>query len=325
MRLVWLDNLKAVGIFLVVWSHLIPDSPLRQYIFSFHVPLFFFVSGFTFDRTRYDFSQFFKKRFRTLLVPYFAFAAISFLFWYFIVRKFSMSGKTLAIDPLTPLIGIFYGVGSDKWKVPLNATLWFLPSLFVVEMAFYFVKSRYLLIVFAIMGYLVTFLPFRLPWSVDVSFVGIVFYGIGFFVKDVWVNKKALIVLSLPLHLGLCFLNTPVDMNNLVYGDLLYFYGAAISGIGFYSALCMFIKPNRLFNYVGRNTIILVGFLGIPWFILNGLYYMLVGVKMNQEDFGPALSLWASIIQIGLTAPMIYLINRWFPFILGKSFPQRSA
>jgi acyltransferase len=313
MRIFWLDSVKALGIFLVVFGHMIPHSPLKQYVYSFHVPLFFFVSGYLFDRRKYNFGQFLRRRFSSLIIPYLFFAALSFLFWFFIVRNVSIGGRALAIDPLKPLIGILYGTGSGDWSVPMNPALWFLPCLFVVEMGFYFVRNRYFLLVFAILGYLVTFLPFRLRWGSDAALAAIVFYGIGHFYNDTWVPHKALPLLFV-FHFASCFLNSPVDMNNLAYGNMFLFYVSACSGVLFYSALCKFVKKNKIVEYIGSNTVTLVGLVGITWFILNGVSYILFGTKMVQPGLGFALA--ASILQIGLSIPAIYCINKWFPFIL---------
>ena len=124
MRIVWLDSLKGLGIFLVIFGHLLPASVLTQYVYAFHVPLFFVVSGYLFDRRRYGFRQLVLRRLRTLIVPYFVFATVSFLFWFVVVRGLSVGGRALEANPLKPFVGIFYGVGDDEWSVPLNVALW---------------------------------------------------------------------------------------------------------------------------------------------------------------------------------------------------------
>ena len=318
MRIPWLDNAKAIGIFLVILGHMLPESLLQQYIYSFHVPLFFFLSGYLFDRGKYDFRSFLRKKFHTLIVPYVFFAVISFLFWLVVVRNLSISGRSLAIDPVKPLLGIVYGIGVGDWRVPMNVALWFLPCLFVVETAFYHVKTWYLLPVFAVLGYLATFLPFRLPWSSDVALTAMVFYGLGHFFKDRFATG-AFIPLFFVIHVACCFLNSPVDMNNLAYGNPLYFHASAYSGVLFYVGLSKCVKSNAILNYVGRNTITLIGLVGITWFVINGIYYLLFGVKLEQS--GVVFSFVASILQIGLTVPAIYVINTWFPFVLGRSRP----
>jgi len=45
----WLDVLKGFGILFVVLGHALADGGLKTYIYAFHMPLFFFVSGYLFD------------------------------------------------------------------------------------------------------------------------------------------------------------------------------------------------------------------------------------------------------------------------------------
>ncbi|ESS74094.1 acyltransferase [Methyloglobulus morosus KoM1] len=315
MRLFWLDNLKAFGVFLVVFGHLIPESYLKQYIYSFHVPLFFFISGFLFDRTKYSFKQYLRKKLNTLLVPYFCFAIFSYLFWFFVVRNFSISGKSLAVNSLKPLIGILYAVGSDSWRDILNPALWFLPCLFVVEVIFYFIKNKYFLLIFAVLGYFVAYSSFRLPWSVDVAQTAIIFYGIGYFYKDRWCTYKNLPFL-LVLHLVFCFTNGRVDMNNMIYGNIFNFYIAAYSGILFWLIISKILGRNKICEYIGSNAIIFIGLIGTTWFVIRGGVYIISGVKL--ESLSVSSSIIASLLQIVLTIPAIFIINRWMPFILGK-------
>jgi len=61
-REVWLDGLKGFGILLVILGHVLsgyldawtfPEAffsfyPVRTWIYSFHMPLFFLISGYTF-------------------------------------------------------------------------------------------------------------------------------------------------------------------------------------------------------------------------------------------------------------------------------------
>lgn len=75
-RLIWLDNLKAFLIILVVLGHAIqcvnPDFQhdiLFRYIYSFHMPLFIFVSGYACYRKTIEWSMI-KRRFIQLMIPY---------------------------------------------------------------------------------------------------------------------------------------------------------------------------------------------------------------------------------------------------------------
>lgn len=44
-RIKWIDNARAIGILLVVLGHSLIPASIQTYIYSFHMPLFFFLSG----------------------------------------------------------------------------------------------------------------------------------------------------------------------------------------------------------------------------------------------------------------------------------------
>ncbi len=75
----WLDIAKSIGIFLVVLGHTSINENLKIFIYSFHMPLFFLISGFLF-KTNDNFKNFFIKQFKryyTLL--YFQYYNLHFL------------------------------------------------------------------------------------------------------------------------------------------------------------------------------------------------------------------------------------------------------
>jgi fucose 4-O-acetylase-like acetyltransferase len=54
-RIEWIDVAKGIGIFLVIVGHLISHDNfnlLADYIYSFHMPLFFFLSGLCLNNNR---------------------------------------------------------------------------------------------------------------------------------------------------------------------------------------------------------------------------------------------------------------------------------
>ena len=134
-RLVYIDMLKSFAIFMVVIGHRTDNAILEQYIYSFHIPLFFWISGYLFNPDKCErLSIFLSRRLRTLVIPYFTFAIISFLFWFFVVRGLSVRGQIYSLDPWYPFWGLFYGIGVEPWRNPLDVALWFLPCLFISEL-----------------------------------------------------------------------------------------------------------------------------------------------------------------------------------------------
>jgi fucose 4-O-acetylase-like acetyltransferase len=74
-RIEWVDIFKALAILSVVIGH--SGSPLTIYVYLFHVPAFFFISGFTTSIEKESITGFIVKKFRTIMIPFFS---INFFF-----------------------------------------------------------------------------------------------------------------------------------------------------------------------------------------------------------------------------------------------------
>jgi len=126
---------KGFGIILVVYGHNFPS--IEDYIYSFHMPLFFLLAG-IFHPKKSNF-QVIKKRVQQILIPYFLWSFLLFIFWFFIGRKFGES-SLLDLSPLKNFIGIFFSQGDTtymNWGIPM----WFLPSLFLTFLIFYWIQK----------------------------------------------------------------------------------------------------------------------------------------------------------------------------------------
>ncbi len=85
-RLTVLDSLRGFGILLVVLGHTSRSAGLVSWIFSFHMPLFFIISGMLFHERQ--FLDSFKKKVARLLTPYLFFGIVTFAYWALIERRF---------------------------------------------------------------------------------------------------------------------------------------------------------------------------------------------------------------------------------------------
>jgi len=125
-QITWINSLKGLAILAVVLGHI--ASPLTRFIFSWHIPLFFFLSGFLLTRDNLLSSV--KKDIRRLFVPYFIFGLLAILaeflkrqFW----PNFEYLYSTFSIkDELISLV-----LWMDAGKIhTYGFVLWFLPALF---------------------------------------------------------------------------------------------------------------------------------------------------------------------------------------------------
>ncbi len=107
-RLSYIDIAKGIGIICVVIGHVIPYGPLWYFIYSFHMPLFFFISGMVCNYSKYTIKAFVYRRLKTLLIP--------FIFWYI------------------SQIACFFIV--DNGSIFKFRALWFLWVLFLTELLY---------------------------------------------------------------------------------------------------------------------------------------------------------------------------------------------
>lgn len=77
-RILWADYAKFVAIYLVVLGHAdLPSGDFRNFIYLFHLPLFFLISGYFDNSLKYNFKTFIVHNFKLLLVPYLCFNVIN--------------------------------------------------------------------------------------------------------------------------------------------------------------------------------------------------------------------------------------------------------
>lgn len=136
----WVDWAKFFGIYLVVLGHggLISTNA-TQYIYSFHMPLFFILSGYLYKPRMLK--EELKKGIDTLLIPYLCMNILCFilsLVFYLIHPPYS----------LTPILqrlgGILGGLGyNTEFLRPVSTPTWFLIALFIVKIIVSLINSLF--------------------------------------------------------------------------------------------------------------------------------------------------------------------------------------
>ena len=285
-RIEYLDIAKGIGILLVVLGHNdfeVISLFVQRLIYSFHMPLFFFLSGY-FLNTAVPFFDFVKKRFNTLLKP--------FLFTIFLIYFTSISFEKMGFNTaITRTVKSLYGSGYYlDW-----VQLWFLPHLFAVSIyAFLFItlvsrlRNRWitwgiLLGTLAVaIPFLNTFYPFPLslpgkqyelwglPFSLDLVLTTGFFFILGHEIRQVTSEKtfdNGLILAAtggIVLLLNILF-PYEIDFNIRLYESFLVNTAEAILGILFILALARQIElhTTRLasfLKYLGNISLIILLF-----------------------------------------------------------------
>lgn len=134
--------LSFFGIIMVVSGHLLNGNPiniLAEYfpINSFFMPMFIFISGYFFkDEYLLDFKKFFIKKTKKLLLYYLAWNII-----YAIIMKVLFKIGLTNINVSINLKSIFVHPFIDGQQFVLNAPAWFIPTLWTIEICYFFIRK----------------------------------------------------------------------------------------------------------------------------------------------------------------------------------------
>lgn len=182
-RIEWIDVCKFIGIFIIYFWHLGEGiGRSYQFILIYHVPLFFFLSGCTESlQSEISFSDYVKKKAKTILLPFFVFALLSML----LVICYERCGGALILLMVKQIL-----MGGMRNRI-FAYSLWFLTCLFVMSLLFFFFekgKRRSLIFLTGAVLYVITarVLPYKpnlfpmLPYNADCALYYMIFYCTGY-------------------------------------------------------------------------------------------------------------------------------------------------
>ena len=278
-RLNNIDFLRGIGVILVIFGHIIPVGPVRQIIYTFHMPLFFFISGYLLN-TDYAFGVFFKKRIKNILVPYFIFSLIMAIYLIF-VNKIG----------LTDVISSF--ALQKRYTV-----LWFLTALFFTEIYSYAAIKAIGLrasFVVSILIYIIANIILNdniptLPWNIDV-----ILTAPAFFISGQIFRKKEDKLLGSKKYL--------IPMSIIMFALSCYVYIVFGSGIEFYHNNF----GNPLISYIGACAAIY-----LFWVITKNAKKGIIGfIGQKSLDFFSLQTIFIGISQAIINKMHITFFNEW--------------
>lgn len=195
-RIAWIDFAKFIGVMLVIIGHRAGVKLLNMFIFSFHVPVFFALSGMTFSFSK-DWKSFGKKtlkRFIRILIPYLVTLTIVF-----IVVLIRDNSQLTSAKWWTNQTYRYIGYVSANY---LNVhALWFLFALFtggtLFDLFHLLCKNDGLLGIicglFSLVGVIAGKFEFLMPLSLDVSMAILIFLFLGYKLKNFDFSKRPLL------------------------------------------------------------------------------------------------------------------------------------
>lgn len=261
MRDQTVDIAKGVGIFLVVLGHFSTFGDAQyHYIYLFHMPLFFFLSGMFTRQT--NVKECLPKRARRLLIPY--------LFYWIYTRLMYVAMGIVAKGNLS--------LDEISFDILDAGVLWFLISLWTIHIIYSIggYLGRWQLLLYAgltTVGLVTTYANISMPLYLNQSFIMLPFFLLGKVFNsakiiqgstpyeyitrhrtNAWLWLLPIVVFVVPCDL--------LDVSGLTIPNIVQFFVTPLSGIMLTLLLCMSLQKPALYlrlNAVGSNSLHIYG------------------------------------------------------------------
>lgn len=259
MRKLYVDYIKAIGIILVILGHInFANSHLgiKEWIYAFHMPLFFFATGLVIRQRKLD-AEFLQKKFKVLIIPY--------IIWGLIYSRLSLRN--------TAYIG--YGSYETLSRAKTLTSLWFLPAMFfaviLTQLVFQICKKAYqrfvAMFILGIAGINIPFISIGYPLCIDVAVLAATFILFGFFIETILSNKSTVQIViitvvgattTLLYRINEVQQSTNVLLAKRYTGNHILFFLVAIGGclmVYGFSRLIDNGQNKKIISFIGSNTL----------------------------------------------------------------------
>lgn len=327
-RIVWLDQLKGIAFFFVILGHLDINSTLLSWICSFHMPLFFFATGFNFKieklaQTRA--ADYCKRLFLRLLVPYVWMQLLSMLlrFVQLTVLKHEEVPAALYIR------GIIRG-HSRLATAPSNP-LYFVLLLFLAQLLLFCIikltggrRLPVFALAFALLPLSLFTEHLRLPWHCNVAPAAACLILCGNALGQLYrKNEEKVRALSLPKTLGcslglaLCgaiiwYFNGRTSIHGNHFGkDFSMALLTALATCIALALLTMKLPKLSWLNLAGQNTLLFMG--------LHKPLILCMEAAFPAQKKTPLFIACAAVVCFAALLPVTLWFRRFAPFVVGAA------
>ncbi|MGI1669165.1 MAG: acyltransferase family protein [Neptuniibacter sp.] len=316
-RIYTLDNARGIGMLLIVLGHAPSvDIWLQTFVYSFHVPLFFFVSGMLISevKLRAEFPDFLKYYSLKLIWPYAFFFMVSYVYWIFSRNIGSRADQFTSYNLYDPILGFFYASGDYLY---VNVALWFFPCLFVALILFYLANlifSKWNLVAAFFLSICFVFLydsSLSVPFCLDNAAVALFFVCLGYFLKERAVKffqeSSAFVLIFIACSAAallsyICLINGRVDLNGMSFGNYgALYYCSSLLGIFLVLALSRLIGKSQLLSWIATHNIFIFPLHGIFFGVITGFFVVFMGFDIGFKNESVYYSYFYSILSIVMT------------------------
>lgn len=334
-----LDFMKAIGIILVVLGHCNFYPFLNRFIYLFHLPLFFLISGYLYhEKDSNEPWLFIGKKLQRFLPLYICYASF-FVLFHNVFVSMGILDSTLLIYPIGKIVTGILDSFLFHTVEPYAAAMWFIPVLFVSLVVYNFItylvrnvqnnkekeiKRTFIIFLFTLLGLYLNYRNFNIGHHYQTVFVVLPFLHTGQLIQLYFKEKlKPNILLSFIFLviaiLCLIYIEGGVELSQNQTWNPVLFYSLSHMLIYTVYTFCYYIshwlpKVTRLFVYIGKNT--------FPIMCLHILCFKIFDffwIHFVTKDYGRLFyftvsyyDLWYLYIFFGVVLPLVgVFVSNW--------------
>ena len=264
---------KGIGILLVLIGHFCLIPWIKRFIYLFHMPLFFFLSGYLFtDKDIKEFPRYIFKKIKSLYLPFVACNMFAMLFHNFfcsigVYNPDELFSKTSEV--IKYIVKVLLCIKMEDIVAPM----WFLPILLAVSVLYFLLRSvtrnnfitSIVVVVIFCLSYLFVLMDLKEGISRAFILVGIGMWSfhLGNIYKQYETNIMK--VSSRPIFVICCIvievvLSLFVDINmiQMRFSNPLFYTIGELLGINVILWISYRIKNNKVLRFFGNNSLMIL-------------------------------------------------------------------
>lgn len=314
-RVRWIDFSKAICIFFVVLGHALSytnenEYAFRNFIFIFDLQVFFFVSGYLYRVKEKTIISNLVSNIKSLIIPYIFLNVIAVCLFF-----------PSFIHNVKPTLHYFI-IGHGY--APAGPA-WFLLCLFWIKIQMFYVSrldERIQLLIAFIYGFFAYYFPWHLYWGIDVSFMAMPIFIIGYLTKkhfSEFINKQyslwllsGLFLIAFVATFYLSLIQHIESMFSRMFGTYgVLFYIGAVIGIVMIISISKLLEGfcNKVILMLSSGSIIIMG--------LHGVFYRYTLAILNKLSI---LTISELNIPFKVTICLVVLAEMYIPIIILRKY-----
>ena len=304
---------KGICIISVVLGHL---GIATRFVYFYHLPIFFFISGLFLNAEKYSFKDFLLKKIKSLYVPYVIISLLfAIIFDFQNMKNIKYVLRIFLFDSKAPFTGTF-------WFIPcllINSTIAFITEKLTVKFDRKLRHGIYfgLFCFYVLMTFIFYKLDVHLYYNLQIFHI-LVYLFKYFHLQNILENKKVSIIIGISgfilLLLATLFTKLRIDIVQNQFMNSFLWIVFNFIGICFVFGVSSLIQKLNLFSLIGKHSFYIMCFHFVTFafinVILSGFKDFDLGWEMEYPPYWFIYCMGGVFVPLGLSVLVSFLKRR---------------